>query len=805
MDRVLGRLKWQYCLVYLDDVLVHSRTFEEHLSRLDSVLSAISSSGLTLNPKKCRICRREALYLGHRVSHSGITPDPQKTESVRSYPTPPNVKAVRQFLGMASYYRRFVKDFARISVPLTSLLKKDASWTWGSEQNQAFVTLIESLTSAPVLAHFDESADVVLRTDASLLGMGAVLCQVRDGREHVVSYLSRQLLDNEKRWHSNELECGAVVWATKKLRPYLYDRHFTIETDNSAVVWLFKKQNPEGKFARWILDLSEYDFAIRHTSGSANKVADTLSRIQPEECGTAVATQVVEAESHSRDPDDRVHSISNLFLLVAPKIPSLSSLTAPVSHLELSFAQSADPTFGPIISSLSNCSGPDPNLLLQYRLVKGVLYRKSTRTGRRWLLAVPQYLRRDVIASCHNDVTAGHEGERKTYWRVRNRFWWPGMQKMTRQFVSGCIPCQLRKIPRRLPTGELQPIPAPTRPFGQWGIDHQGPFMVSDGGNRHIVVAVCYTTRLVVARAVPDVGSATTQRFVEEEILFRFGSPDAIVSDQGSSFTSKSWSCFLEQHGIRRILATAERPQTNGLVERANAVLTDRMAHQLKSDLRWDEGVPAAVFAINTGIHFATRTSPFELVYGTQVRLPVENRFPWPSDEENPSHEANRIQASGELQTSQDRSKLNHDHRHRPADTYLPGDLVLVRRKQSRPGSNAKFQPRYIGPFQVVRPVGPLTYQVEDPPATRTKTRWRVLNAHVAQMKLFRPGSNALIQGQTSLADLGGLHGVELQKSRDIAPPSATGRPRRNRKPPDFLQAGLPLPPKEETGSRPAK
>ena len=258
MDRVLGRLKWQYCLVYLDDVLVYSRTFDDHLVRLEAVLSAIANAGLTLNPKKCRICRREALYLGHRVTESGISPDPQKIEAVRSYPRPRSAKEVRQFLGLASYYRRFVKNFARVAAPLTALLKKDAGWIWGDEENSAFQALIEFLTpslpqclkSAPVLSHFDENAQVLLRTDASLLGRGAVLSQLKDGREHVVSYLSRTLLDNEKRWHSNELECAAVVWATKKLRPYLYGRQFTIETDNSAVVWLFKKQNPEGKFAR---------------------------------------------------------------------------------------------------------------------------------------------------------------------------------------------------------------------------------------------------------------------------------------------------------------------------------------------------------------------------------------------------------------------------------------------------------------------------------------------------------------------------------------------------------------------------
>lgn len=278
MDRVLGRLKWEMCLVYMDDVLIFGAGFREHLARLDSVLSAVQSAGLTLNISKCRFCVREIAYLGHILSDGNIRPDERNIQAIMSIQRPQNVSEVRSFLGAAGYYRRFVHNFAQLERPLAHLLKKKTEWKWSGEQEQAFEAIKRAVVGPAVLRVFSQSAETILRTDASGVGLGAVLAQVVDGVERPVLFLSRRLTDVETRYHSNEQECLALTWALERLRAYLLNRRFTVFTDNTALKWLWAKQATSGKFARWVVQLQEFDFVISHVSAAQNKVADCLSR-----------------------------------------------------------------------------------------------------------------------------------------------------------------------------------------------------------------------------------------------------------------------------------------------------------------------------------------------------------------------------------------------------------------------------------------------------------------------------------------------------------------------------------------------
>ncbi|KZR95877.1 Uncharacterized protein APZ42_010100, partial [Daphnia magna] len=283
MDRVLARLKWQMCLVYLDDVLVFGKTFEEHQKRLECVLIALEKASLTLNVSKCIFATSRIFHLVHIIDENGIRPDPEKISALLNFRIK-NVKSLRGFLGLASFYRRFVPDFAAIAHPLHVLLKKNSVWSWKENQELAKTELVNRLVSAPVLAYFDENIDVCLQTDASLVGLGAVLTQDSGEGRRPVAYISRRLTEAESKYHANELECLVIVWAVKKLRHYVYGRRFSICTDSSAVRWLWSKKEVTGKFARWILSLQEFDFEIRHVKGVDNCVADALSRNPDESC-----------------------------------------------------------------------------------------------------------------------------------------------------------------------------------------------------------------------------------------------------------------------------------------------------------------------------------------------------------------------------------------------------------------------------------------------------------------------------------------------------------------------------------------
>ena len=285
MDRVLSGLKWSSCLVYFDDIIVVGTTFQEHLHHLTTRLRG---AGLKLKPKKCTLCRQQVTFLGHIVSTDGVATDPSITEAVSKWPIPQNRKEVQQFLGLANYYRRFVKDFALISEPLQRLTEKNAPFEWTIGCQNAFDELCKRLVSSPVLAYPDYEQRFVLDTDASDVGIGAVLSQVSDcGSERVIAYASRSLTRPELRYCVTRKELLAVVEFVHHFRQYLLGREFTLRTDHGSLVWIRNFKEPEGQLARWLERLQEYNFTVVHRQGLRHCNADALSRVPCRQCGKA--------------------------------------------------------------------------------------------------------------------------------------------------------------------------------------------------------------------------------------------------------------------------------------------------------------------------------------------------------------------------------------------------------------------------------------------------------------------------------------------------------------------------------------
>ncbi|UYV84065.1 hypothetical protein LAZ67_X001038, partial [Cordylochernes scorpioides] len=278
MDNVLMGLKWNICLCYLDDIVVYSDTFEEHLERLSKVLSCLQQAGLTINPDKCLFGSTRIKILGHVVDKDGIQPDSEKVEAIKKFPVPKSVCDIQSYLGMCSYYRRFIKNFSKIAAPLQILLKKDQKFIWTQEQKDTFESLKKALMQKPVLGHFKESAITKLYTDASSYGLGAVLVQIQENQENPIPYASRKLSKAEKNYSTTERECLAVIWAIGKFRPYLYGRPFEVVSDHHSLCWLTGLKDPSGRLARWALKLQDFDATITYKSGVKHKDADCLSR-----------------------------------------------------------------------------------------------------------------------------------------------------------------------------------------------------------------------------------------------------------------------------------------------------------------------------------------------------------------------------------------------------------------------------------------------------------------------------------------------------------------------------------------------
>ena len=279
MDSLLGHLKWNNCLVYLDDIIIFSQNFDQHLEDIKEVLLIIRKSNMKLKLKKCKFAYNRINYLGHYISSDGIELDNSKLDAIRNIVKLNSSKEVKSFLGFCSYYRRFVKGISNIAHPLIQLTKLK-KFVWTSEAEEAMLELKARLMSAPVLAYPDFNRDFILQTDACKVGYGAVLAQLGDdGLEHPIAYYSRVTNKHEQNYSSREAECSAIITSIKHFRPILFGHKFKIVTDHKSLSFLNKSKELNAKFTRWSLFLQDYDFTIEYKKGKLHKNADALSRL----------------------------------------------------------------------------------------------------------------------------------------------------------------------------------------------------------------------------------------------------------------------------------------------------------------------------------------------------------------------------------------------------------------------------------------------------------------------------------------------------------------------------------------------
>ena len=280
MDNILMGIQNEKCAVYMDDIIIYSRTIHEHISRLNEVFSRLRKANLKIQPDKCEFLRKEVAYLGHIITKDGVKPNPEKIRAIKEFPEPKDPKAIKSFLGLSGYYRRFIPQYAKISKPLTNLLKKDIPFIFDQQCKKAFETLKEHLTTEPILIYPNFEEPFVLTTDASLYAVGAVLSQGPIGKDLPIAFASRTLCPAETKYSVIERELLAIVWSVKHFRPYLYGRKFKLVTDHRPLTWLFSIKDPGSRLARWRLKLEEYDYEIQYKPGKINKNADALSRIK---------------------------------------------------------------------------------------------------------------------------------------------------------------------------------------------------------------------------------------------------------------------------------------------------------------------------------------------------------------------------------------------------------------------------------------------------------------------------------------------------------------------------------------------
>ncbi|CAG9086928.1 unnamed protein product [Plutella xylostella] len=656
INKILGSKRFTSALAYMDDLLVPSVSIEEGFQRLEEVLQLLKSAGLTLKLSKCSFFDTQIEYLGYEISAHGVKPGEKKIEAVKKFPVPRNVHELRQFLGLASYFRKFVKGFGEIARPLTCLLKQDVSWKWTQSEQNAFQTLKLSLSDRPVLALYNPKLDTELHTDASSLGLGGILMQWQDNPRVLkpVAYFSRQTTTEERHFHSYELETLAVVCSLRKFRPYLLGAKFVVYTDCNAIRHTLTKRDLIPRIARWWLQISEYDFDIVYRPGSRMNHVDALSR-NP-------ATQPISSNSNAD----------------VSEFPCVLKIT---TENWLHTLQLADPEVLRISKILKPETDEESKEIKKNYVIKDhLVYRKVNDQLR---LVVPRNSRWQICKINHDDI--GHFGFSKTLERIQSQYWFPKLRNFVKKYVKACIECAYNKDSEaKTRRGHLHPIEKKDIPFHTIHLDHVGPFVKSKKGNNYILTIVDGFTKYLFARPVKDAKSKTVIK-VLEGIFTDFGTPIRIISDRGTAFTSSQFKSFCASNGIRHILNAVACPRANGQAERFNqTILTALSTQNFNNDERdWDVQVGKVQWGINNTVNASTKKAPTELLFGTKLSNASENKLNSVVIDSSDivaidNRDELRREASDNIKISQTKQKQYFDSNRKPAKEYKEGELIKI-------------------------------------------------------------------------------------------------------------------------------
>ena len=690
INDVLRDMINHFVFVYLDDILIFSKSRHEHCQHVRQVLQRLLKNHLFVKPEKCEFHVTEVAFLGFIIKQGQVLMDSRKTQAVQNWPVPKTVKEVQQFLGFANFYRRFIRGFSSVAAPISALTKKEAApFEWTPDADQAFRRLKERFSSAPILTVPDPSLPFIVEVDASSVGIGAVLSQrSTDGKVHPCAFLSHRLSPTETRYDVGDRELLAVKMALEEWRHWLEGAQhpFLVWTDHRNLEYLQQAKRLNPRQARWALFFGRFDFTLSYRPGSKNGKPDALSR---------------QFLTNNREGD------------IGPIIPP-KRIVAPVrwgieTVVRRALQQDPDP-------------GPAPD---------GKLF-------------VPGRARSEVLQWGHSSHLTAHPGARRTLEFLKRRFWWPEMEKEVKDFVAACATCVRSKDIRQRPQGLLLPLQTPSRPWSHLSMDFVTGLPVSEGNSAILVIVDRFSKacRLIPLPKLPS--ALDTAKLVFLHVFRVFGLPQDIVSDRGPQFSSRVWQAICRLIGATASLSSGFHPQSNGQTERVNqemeATLRSLVADNPSS---WSAKLPWAEYAHNTLQSSSTGLSPFQCQFGFQPPL-----FPEQEREAGvPSalHFVRRCRRTWKtvrqaLLRTAERNRVQANRHRTPAPRFRPGQEVwlsakdLPLRVESR-----KLAPRYVGPFKITHRVNPVAYRLQLPRSMKVHPTFHVSRLRPVLTSPFAP------------------------------------------------------------------
>ena len=679
-------------LVYLNDLLVYGSSVEELLWALRGVLAALDRDGWQISATKCTFGAKRVKILGHLVSAAGIEMDPSKIESITKFTPPTNVSKLRAFLGLCSYYRKFIHLFSAKTKPLTMLLQKDVEYVWGQAQQQAFEELKRALVSAPILRHFNPSLPIFCHSDSSNFAIGGALTQKKHGKENAVAYCSRSLTPAEQKLSTIDKEFLALVYVCEKFRPFLYLQKFTMYVDHAPLQILENSCTiKNAKLLRWKLRLSEYNFTIVHRPGRKHLLRDALSRMEPD------VNEGAEADPYAMPPN-----IEQLL----PEPPAFWNETD-TDWFEWQQADEVCKLFREVAKSQRS----------KYREIDGIVYRME---GEQPRILVPLAKRQEVLKSCHDHPLSGHLGQKVTWERVKSKFWWPKCKQSVIQYVKSCDSCQRAKRPVRKPPGLTSAIPPPHQIGDFIAMDFAGPLSNTAKGNKYIILAIDLLSKFVHGKAVPEANADQVILFFTETILAVQGPPKFILTDNGTCFLAYKTQNAFRSQGCKLINSSAWHPQAHGIIERQFSTLKAALRAYIQDTAmsQWDIYLPSLLYALNSSYKDAIKATPYEVVYCKKPRSPFEVQLPRLArlkDQDRARQAAvMREQARLAILRAQKIFQARSNQR-RESVSYEPGDLVLLKKGMAPRGVTEKLYCFWRGPYLVLEVTSPVNVKIALP------------------------------------------------------------------------------------------
>ena len=673
MQKVFEKHIGDFLSVYLDDLLLMSKTPEEHLMHLRIVFETLRKHRFQVKLSKCHFMEQQVKYLGHIISEEGVKPDPAKVQTLLDWEFPTTATGMMQFLGLANYFRKFIPNLSRLAAPLYHLTKKGVVFRKGEEAVLAFEAIKQMLASPPILAYPDPALPYELISDASITGCGAILTQ--NGRP--IAYFSSKFSPAERNYTTTEQEMLGIIKALKEWRCYLEGcEGLTLVTDHNPLTYFSAQPTLSRRQARWNEFLSRFHFTVKYRPGATNP-ADPLSRLYG--ASAALLLLAVTVSEFNSDLLERIKTESLL-----------------------------DPHF------------QDEKATRKYSKSAGYW----TYQGR---IVVPASMQTEIIREHHSNVTSGHFSWSRTADLISRQFWWPHMRESVQAFVSSCLSCQRSKSNTNRPHGLLTPLSIPDSRWHTVTMDFIMDLPKSANGNNAIMVMVDKLTKYVHLVPLTKTCSAEdVARYFIAHCYQYHGMPKVLISDRDPRFTSNFWKAFCRQLGIEPRYSTAFHPETDGQTERTNRVLEEVLRHFIDGNHKnWEDLLPLAAFAMNNAKSSTTGETPFYLNHGSHPHTPLslglpEGRLP-SLDAVFQEMDSTLTRVRDLIKSAQDRQKTYADSRFRRPHAFKAGDQVMLSTRNLKFRSGVKkLHPKFIGPFSIIEMVGenaarlalPSTYRI---------------------------------------------------------------------------------------------